>query len=503
MRGPLGEDVAEGAGPVRMERGLASVVTWVVLAVALYALARASLFAQMNTVVVPDSASYLPDPNDPWARVSLVGGDRPGFVVQALYALVRRQDVAVVAQLLLSITSWLTLAAVVYRSLRKNVWTAVTAALVVVLFSLLPPVVMWDRMLLTESVSLSAAVLWLSAVTTVWRRSSGTSAAALAVASSLAVATRPQNIVVVLPVTLASLGWTLFRRHGATAQARPLIVLSCAVIVAALPWSLWVTERSAAVWRDFLNQTRTIYYADSDDYFEFLLSRGMPRCPYLREVAQSLSGTLETDSWDASFAAWRAAEPQLESQCPGIIAWIRAESPQPIDLLAEPRIVVRILLEDLTFAIRGVDPYTPDNEFLVQLDVPPYLGGVYGTVFASGLAGTVTCLAMGTGIMGALAARRHRRAPLLAAGVVVGVAIALFGTFVVLAATADGGELDRHSLPWSTLLPLVLLVAPTLVLELTDAAPMSFDRRARSGPFYGGQSKIPVGGHVTSLPADS
>jgi hypothetical protein len=84
-------------------------------------------------------------------------GERP-FTVPLLYRAVGGDHGRIVAQLVFSTVCWLVLAWAVSRSLkwqRMRPW----AALLVLLFSLTAPVIMWDTVLLSESVTISLFAL--------------------------------------------------------------------------------------------------------------------------------------------------------------------------------------------------------------------------------------------------------------------------------------------------------------------------------------------------------
>jgi len=131
----------------------------------LYLVFRAGSFSNLP-VPAGDTPSYEEVAANPLWSVDFYGGSRP-FTVPLLYKLVTSPEHRIVAQLVVSIVCWLVLAAVVARTVRNPVVRPIAFATVLG-FSLTKEVILWDPLLLSESIAfaLTAVVLaaWLALV---------------------------------------------------------------------------------------------------------------------------------------------------------------------------------------------------------------------------------------------------------------------------------------------------------------------------------------------------
>jgi hypothetical protein len=131
----------------------------------LYLVFRAGSFSNLP-VRVTDTPSYEEVAAHPLWSPDFYGGVRP-FTVPLLYKLVASDENRIIAQLVISTLCWLVLAAVVASAVRNRVIRPVAFATVLA-FSLTKEVILWDPLLLSESLTfaLTAVVLaaWLALV---------------------------------------------------------------------------------------------------------------------------------------------------------------------------------------------------------------------------------------------------------------------------------------------------------------------------------------------------
>ena len=128
--------------------------------VGLYLLVRAGSFVY-TPVRVTDTPTYEQVSAASLLRTDFWGGARP-FTVPMLWKLFGDDHVRIVAHLVLSIVGWLALAAAVAAAIRQKLVRRVAFSLVL-LFSATTEIILWDPLLLSESVSLSLAALLVAA----------------------------------------------------------------------------------------------------------------------------------------------------------------------------------------------------------------------------------------------------------------------------------------------------------------------------------------------------
>ena len=129
-------------------------------AVGLYLLLRMGSFVY-TPVRVTDTPTYEQVSNASLFSGAFWTGRRP-FTVPLLWKLASDDHARIVAQLTLSIVGWLALAAAVAACIRQRVIARV-AVVLVLLFSATTEIILWDPLLLSESVSLSLTALLLAA----------------------------------------------------------------------------------------------------------------------------------------------------------------------------------------------------------------------------------------------------------------------------------------------------------------------------------------------------
>ncbi len=126
---------------------------------------RLLVFRLDETRSYPDTLSYLSLAEAPVVDPSFWAGERPP-ALPLFYRLLgvteTRVEQAAIAQFVLSVAAWTTLAAVIAARLRTS-WLRPPAFGLLLLFALTEDISMWDRLLLSESISLSTLALLLVA----------------------------------------------------------------------------------------------------------------------------------------------------------------------------------------------------------------------------------------------------------------------------------------------------------------------------------------------------
>jgi hypothetical protein len=204
---------------------------------------------------------------------------------------------APIAHWLISVAAWLVLAYAVYRTLEHHVVKLVGFGLVLA-FSLVPAVAVWDGALLSESLSLSLTALLLAAMLFLFRSPTWTWAAVLLVLAFLFAGTRTTNGYL-LPFLLVPLAAVVLRRGRWVAAA----------LVAGSLLTAGLTYASANVreWEVPLGEIiagRVLQKPSEEAYF---VSRGMPVRPSLAQdiwANRSPEARFETTPDLAWFRPW-------------------------------------------------------------------------------------------------------------------------------------------------------------------------------------------------------
>jgi hypothetical protein len=200
--------------------------------VGLYLLVRAGSFVY-TPVRVTDTPTYEQVSAASLLSTEFWAGARP-FTVPMLWKLFGDDHVRIVAHLVLSIVCWLVLAAAVAAAIRQKLVRRVAFALVL-LFSATTEVILWDPLLLSESVSLSLAALLVAAWITFVGAPSWLTVAGVLGATVLWTFVRDSHAYVSLFVAvavLASLAYRSGRPYKAVLAAGIVVVAALSVVSA-------------------------------------------------------------------------------------------------------------------------------------------------------------------------------------------------------------------------------------------------------------------------------
>jgi len=154
----------------------------------------------------PDTHSYL--------TVSFLGHADRLWTVPVVYFFGGSSTGRVILQTLISVGSWIALAVQLGRVLRTRIVRLISQALVLLL-SLSPPIFQWNRIVLSESITISLTVLLLASSLALIRRMDVRALAAFLVVATLWTFTRQVQafVVVTLVVPFLLLAWRLPQRR--------------------------------------------------------------------------------------------------------------------------------------------------------------------------------------------------------------------------------------------------------------------------------------------------
>jgi hypothetical protein len=275
------------------------------LAIAYVAL-RVGAFEGVTTVAYRDSQSYVDVARQSLLSPDFWAGARP-WTVPLVYKLLPHDDEArAIAQLVISIACWTALAAAVARCLRPRAYRVVAFA-VVLAFSAGFQIIRWDRLVLSESVSISLTALVTAAWLELVRSPRPRMVVAVLAANLLWVFTRDSNAYLALATALPALIWLV--RPGATPRRWPAVLTSGLVVISLASVAATGTEEAQLRRNDrpllHVVGRRVLIHSDQRAYFE---RHGMPiPTPLVLRHHKTLAAvgvTIPSDPRSAAFLHW-------------------------------------------------------------------------------------------------------------------------------------------------------------------------------------------------------
>jgi hypothetical protein len=416
-----------------------------------YVIARADIWLHTRVFVAGDSASYAPrgDPAvDHGPLVSLAGNSPRPWGVPLFYALAPSDSVRVVMQFVVGSFAWGLLAYALWRRMDTPVGRCLAAAGVLTV-ALATSVTSWDYMILSESLSITLAVLVLAILLLLLEKGSWALAAALAATTIWWMFTRPDLLLFVaaLVAVLAILAWRVRHQRRTYAALAVVVLLGIGWFAATAPA---VDRHSSAYSSSGESQSgETMLYRlylqvlpDPPVKATYEHDLGMPSCPAAEQV--------DTVRWDiVAFA-------QAYRSCPDLVRWV--EGPGSASafrfVLASPDGYARLLGSTLPEELSG-NVYQYGESFTVL--PPPLQRAIFPPTRMTGL-WTVVAL-VGAAIAVALTrAWRRRRTLVLAGGLTAAAALASAAGTVLFSA----GAYSRYGIQEAVLLRVgvvILLVA--------------------------------------------
>ncbi len=250
-------------------------------AVGAFALARALPFGRARVGLDFDSFDYL-DLARHESIVGLLGAHRPPVYLFALKVLGENREVVTWMQLLVGVAAWTWLAFATARSLRTSAGRAVGLAAVLLLGSCLD-VAQWDRVIGTESLSISLGVMIVAAALWWWARWSPVGVVALCLLVTGWALLRDANGLVVGVTGVVVLALALFRRRAPDWRRW----LAVGLVALAASFAAVVSSDVGSRWRQPTQNIITFRVLTSPERTDYFLRRGLPVSPV---EAQRISG---------------------------------------------------------------------------------------------------------------------------------------------------------------------------------------------------------------------
>ena len=275
------------------------------LAIAYLAL-RVGAFEGVTTLAYRDSQSYVDVARQSLLSPAFWAGARP-WTVPLVYKLLPHDDEArAVAQLVMSIACWATLAAAVARCLRPHAYRIVAFA-VVLAFSASFQIIRWDRLVLSESVSISLTALVTAAWLELVRAPRPRAVVAVLAANLFWVFTRDSNAYLALATALPALVW--LARPGSTPRRWPAVLAGGLVAISLASVAATGTSEAQLRRNDrpllHVVGRRVLIHPDQRAYFE---RHGMPvPTPLVLRHHKALAAvgmTIPSDPPSDAFLRW-------------------------------------------------------------------------------------------------------------------------------------------------------------------------------------------------------
>lgn len=284
--------------------------------VGVYAAVALAIFVVRLTLVLGKDATWWQDSDDyldmsesPWWSLDLWAGGRTPAVAILLKLVAGDPQRFMYAQIVVAALCWAALATEIIRRTRSG-WPLVAVVAGTVGLSLADPLTMWDRSVLSESLSISGLALLIAALLRFTRDQTWRGAALLIGATAFWCAARDTHAWMVLLATAGGAAWVVGRPR--LRQAKPVMVT---IVVAATLASLTITASRYGGRGDFplrnVYQVRVLPYPDRVAWFadhgmpqaeQFL--KGGARPPYERHGAAPVTYAADQDPLLNQWSAW-------------------------------------------------------------------------------------------------------------------------------------------------------------------------------------------------------
>jgi hypothetical protein len=373
-----------------------------------------------------------------------------GFTTPLFFQTLSDQRLITLGMVAISAIAWSLLAASVFRAIPKPL-PAGFLAIATLLISLTTPIWCWNIFLYSESLTISALVLWLAAL--IWsariRFFDTIGSSFFAGATVLLCVTRPQLVIVVAPIALVVAVWAFIRVRNVPAS---IITGSGLVLGGVIALIRLLQLQADPYWSVFYKINN---YVEKTMSFRAYADEVMPACPPLPEAMQGPAPW--TDAW--------VIRDNLPSLCPETFLWFRSTDSNvlawtlavPADAWAN----FMALIPSVTLMVQSQGRAMPDwlsNALLP--DIAVWQLGLLGLVL-----GVISAWFAGSRIRITL--------PWLLGAALIGF-FSVAHTYAVWA--ADGLELERHVQPMSILMILGVLLLPASLIRTPS------DRLSKSEP---------------------
>jgi hypothetical protein len=390
----------------------------------------------------PDSILYLTAAHEPvWSRRFLAGPGGFGFLLLAKLCL-RNLRAIVIVQTLVAVGAWSFLAAVVSGVMRSNVarWVAFAGILGL---GLVPGVLQWNAMIVTESLSISALCATIGCGIRLVQRGTWRELGWFLGAMTVFAFTRDTNALLVGVIGVLALGFTFRSELRARAAT-----IAFGGIVLALGASALSNAAEPPRWYWPVAETTAVRLLADPEATRYLVDHGFPWDAQMASLPRRYIYLYDPVRTGASFAAFRA--------------WVERDG---------RRVYLGFLASHPGWALR--EPFN-ERDALLDVGAVEVYGQVYGNrpggpftaigaVAAPGSPAVVgTWAAASAAALVVLVARRRVRGALAAAvGAVGGLAVAGY----YAAWYGDALELNRHSLSAAVQLLVACWIVTALVVD--------------------------------------
>ena len=410
-------------------------------------------------IIWNDSLIYRKIASAPLTNSGFWSGQRPP-ATPLLIKLVGSSDGYLMAQVVIAALSWGFLAWTVGRLVAPG-WRRVVAVWVILAFASAFPVTLWNRSVLSESLSMSllavvcAALIWTTREVT-WPRVAATTAACLAFA-----ATRDAQVwtVAFLALAVGVRALVVARKNRSRATRIGVLSVGLVAVVVLTGWGSVASHRTPQNVADVL-YVRIFPYPGRVAWFAH---HGMPQAPQIDALAKATStpsGQAKVVSFSPSDPAFAPLERWVQNQATGTyFLWLATH---PVYVLTEPLIRPE---RSYNFAQGSLTAYaSTTDQYRSPLTVvvwPPLIG----LLILAAVAGYLTFLSKGwrDGVW--------RMMLVFSAIGVLAMLVAWHG---------DGQEVTRHTVEGLAQLRLGLWIV--ILLWFLESAPVEPDELASVPP---------------------
>jgi hypothetical protein len=412
-----------------------------VLLLAAYAAVRWNWFAHLPAVTYRDSESYFEVADQPLLSLDFWAGARAWTVPLVYKVLPNTEQALTIGQLVVSLVCWAVLAAVVARCLHPGAWRVVAFAAVLA-FSTSFAIIRWDRLILSESVSISLTALVVAAWLELVRAPRRGAVIGVVAASLLWVFSRDTNGFLALLTALPVLVWVA--RPGSLGRRWPVLLAAGlgAIFVASVAASGSEEAQLRRNDRPMLHVVgrRVLIHPEQERFFR---AHGMAPTPRVRRYRKQLAAIGDTIPSDPATDRF--------------LRWVRARGRATLAryLVAHPGAALRPVIKFRKRLLRGVTTgYLPPGarpllpEPVASILYPDRVTSVLRWVVIASAAATAAALAGGA-----------RRTWLVPVGVIL-----LQLPHALLVYHGDTLEVARHAIVMAIMLRLGILMLALLAL---------------------------------------
>lgn len=422
----------------------------------IFVVSRLYLFLNMHSVVVPDSIQYLPPLQSRFSNIGLFGTHgRASILTETLYAILNQRTLVVTMQLVVSVIAWIFLATVINGRTRS-----VAPGIIVLIYGSLANIVMWDRLFLAESLSISLSVSLVALAVMPASQTINYRVVRLLSIAVLLVLTKAQNTFFVFSILLI---WGVNHRiilSRVISRLYKLLVTS--IILATLLWGFTAASKAQTFFKHYFALTQAVYNGDNSSYRQLALRTGIPTCKEFWMLTDELHNVPKNDAWDLAATKFQLVRSNFDLKCPGLIEWVQNGAVPRHKFIENPKVLFSLFLDDQILILGGVNPFSSHNEYIMALHIPIVLEPFNDLITRSGLSGMAIMFLVMSSIH---RLSRKKKETEYSRGATVnlllGLLIGVGG--VILAMIAEGGEVGRHAIPYNYLLKLVVLISPWFI----------------------------------------